>query len=161
MSTTTPNDPGRASLLVVSIADVAPQGHPQPVELAAASPGHRRLLEEYLAELRRSAKDAIRWWNGLVEGIRERTGASEDRAQRDVWADVPAGPATHAHVLATLRRYWLRCAELNASLLPSDRVPPEQLVLGWLMELGESELVGMLGHLTYFPVGLDDKGQWV
>jgi hypothetical protein len=151
----------RAALLLAAIKDIAPPGHPQPIPLAEASRQFRESFEQYLVELRRSNGRAEQWFNGLVMGIMERTGKSRDEAIRAALASSPVAPTSHTAVIGTIRTYWLRCAQLNSTVPRAMRVPPEQFVLGWLIEASADDLVTLLSRLTYFPVGLDKNGQWI
>ena len=150
----------RAALLVSAIADVAPPGHPAPIDARDAGPRYEALYREYLAELGASVQEAMEWWEGRIKLSMQRNRRNRERTERDQFALVPVGPASHGRVIATLRKFWLRCAALNNDEPEARRVPPEQLVLGWLIETQPS-LVAILGRLTYLPVGLDADGQWV
>lgn len=150
----------RAHSLLISVADVAPPDHPAPVQLAAADEAHRSLFRRYVAELEASVAEAETWWNGLVERAMQRNRKSRDRAERDEFAEAPVGPASHGRVLATVRKFWLECDALNARGPNASAVPPEQLVLGWLID-EQIPLYRTLAFLTYLPIGLDDRGRWV
>jgi|SRR5215831_18880230 hypothetical protein len=150
----------RAHLLLLSIADVAPPGHPQSLSLAEASDEHRKLFRRYIADLEDSVGEAEAWWTGLVERAMQRNRKSRDRAERDAFAEAPVGPASHGRVLATVRKFWLECAALNAANRTARAVPPEMLVLGWLID-EQNSLYRTLAFLTYLPIGLDEQGRWI
>lgn len=148
----------RAFFLVSAIADVAPPGHPAPIEPQDASPAHVALVREYLTELRASVHEAMQWWEGRIEVGMQRHRGSRERAEREQFEMVPTGPASNGRVVAAVRQYWLRCAALNER--EPRGVPPEQFVLGWLIDR-EPALVAVLGRWTYLPIGLDADGHWV
>lgn len=150
----------RALLLVSAIADVAPPGHPRPIDAQHAGAPYGALHREYLAELGASIQAATSWWDGRIKLSMQRNRRSRERAERDELAIAPVGPASHGRVVGAVRGYWLRCAALNESEPEAQRVPPEQFVLGWLIET-EPALVAVLGRYTYLPVGLDVDGRWV
>jgi hypothetical protein len=158
-----PNDPPaeRITLIIDAVREVAPPDHPAPRGMNQGSIHHRRLFDEYLPALRQSRERAERRWNGLIERLMERTGVDRDRALRDVWARSPAGPGTNPDFLATIRRYWLKCAELNDDVPRDERVPPEEFIVRWPAEAGADACVDVLTRLTYMPVGLNKEGRWV
>jgi hypothetical protein len=146
--------------LLLSVADVAAPDHPQPVAVSEADEEHRQLFHRYVAELEQSIGEAEAWWTGLIERAMQRNRKSRDRAERDAFAEAPVGPASHGRVLATIRKFWLECDALNVARPTSRAVPPEQLVLGWLIDQ-QSALYRTLAFLTYLPIGLDERGRWV
>jgi hypothetical protein len=151
----------RIALMLAAIADVAPPGHPLPRGIDRASEKHRRLFEEYLPALERSRHKAEARWNGLVLGLMERTGKTRERALRDLRASKPAGRAAHVEFIGTVRRYWLKCANLNETMPEHERVPPEEFILEWPAATGADACVDTLTEFTYFPVGLNEEGRWV
>ena len=150
----------RARLLVSAIADVAPPGHPAPIEAHAAGASYRTLHAQYLTALRAAVEEAMEWWEGRIKLAMKRNRSSRERTERDQFTTVPTGPASYGTVVAAVRQYWLRCAALNESEPEGGRVPPEQFVLGWLID-AEPELIAILGRYTYLPIGLDAEGRWI
>jgi hypothetical protein len=151
----------RVDRLIAAIADVAPFGHPAPLNLSQAGREHRQLFRHYLADLKTAYERAQEWWNGLIKGLMKDAGLSREEAERAVQADSPLGPADDSDIIATIRRYWLECAKLNGVVPALEQVPPEQFVLGWLVEDGHDTFAELISRLTYFPVGLDQSGNWV
>jgi hypothetical protein len=146
-------------LLLAAIKDVAPADHPKPRSLAAATPAQRRLFETYVAELMSARAEADSWWEGMLG--KSRSAKARAKAEAALKEDVPIGPADHARVIATVRRNWLRTAELNANTPAAERVPPEYLVLAWLREAGHDDLTRLVASYPFFPVGLDADDHWV
>jgi hypothetical protein len=149
--------------LLAAVRDVAPPGHPKPLAIASAPESHRRAFEQYVAELRRAKAEADERWNGIVEGIIERTGKTPQEAQQAARDRNALGPSSHTRVVGTIRKHWQRCVELNASASPVERVPPEQFVLAWLVDENHVDLAQLVSGLTYWPIGLNmqEKDQWV
>jgi hypothetical protein len=129
--------------------------------MQAAALQYRDLFDRYVTDQTEAKQCAEQWWNGVVDNVARRAHKSRTAALGEARAGNPTAPASHSAVIAVLRAYWLQCAALNESVAPEDRVPPEQLVLGWLLESGHADLAELLGWLTYLPVGLDQTGHWV
>ncbi len=147
---------------------------------------HADLLEIYAKDLTVSAQFARQWWKSLLRQHKLDDKASGFRrtalAQR--WPD---GPASHPRVLATIRKYWLACDELNQTrkLLPQpghaeaepkyvlelddfvgeepDPTYAEQNFVDPHIFVSEwltddyEELADFVGRLSYWPVGLDSQ----
>lgn len=154
-----PNWQRRAQALLDAAADVAPTALADP-GYAAASAQHQQLFHQYLAELQRAKRGADLWWQALIDTEQQRTG---DRAEalRRVRERRPLGPVIEPKVIGTVRKFWLACAALNQRSAPAAAVPPQALVLGWLLAEGHHELARFLAGLPYWPLGLDRQGNWV
>jgi hypothetical protein len=153
----------RVDALLAAVRDIAPAGHPAPVSIGEAGESYRKAFEQYVADLGRARAAGEAWIKGRVDVIVEGTAQSREEALREVLAESPLGPADHASVIGAIRRNWLRCATMNASVRAEQRVPPEQFMLGWLVETNQIDLVTLLVPLPYWPVGLDlrEKDQWM
>lgn len=156
----TENSLERARQLVAAISDVAPPDHPQSKDFNAANADYTHLFERYQAALTDAVAEALTWWNGLIDLSMQRNHCSRQRAEHDALTEAPVGPASHGRVIAAVRRFWLDCDALNRLNTEGDRVPPEQFVLGWLIERNPA-LAAVLGSWTYFPVGLDHQSHWI
>lgn len=71
---------------------------------------HEQLFEEYVAELRIAMSRALDWWHSLVseQGV---AGGKDALTLR--W---PFGPSSHPYVVATYRKYFLACEQLNEAI---------------------------------------------
>ena len=71
------------------------------------SPELDELRKAYVAELRESKSAAERWWAELKARYDQKP---EGLKPDDLW---PMGPASHPWVIATYRKYYFLCLELN------------------------------------------------
>lgn len=147
----------RAASLIRSVKDVVPS---QPgVAFTAASKPYHALFEVYLAELRTAKDWAEQWWDSLVEVEKDR-GRSPKRAIALVKSNWPVGAVAHKGVIGVIRKSWLECQKLNRKTAEAKRVPPEELILGWLVRRDET-LAAFLSDLPFWPMGMDEEGNWV
>jgi hypothetical protein len=72
------------------------------------SPELKDLFEDYVKELRDSKKRAESWFGKLVKAHAKDPKAPDPKR---LW---PMGAASHPWVIATVRKYWFLCIELNA-----------------------------------------------
>jgi hypothetical protein len=127
---------------------------------ADADPEFRQLYEGYLALLRVALKESLRRWDGTVRAEQEVDGGTyEDalaRAHERLWA----GPGGDPNVVWVVRLIWLECDLSNGKVAPEARVRPETLLLQWLIDDGEDDLVHLIACMPYWPIGLDANGNW-
>ncbi|MGN6107045.1 MAG: hypothetical protein ACTHU0_18205 [Kofleriaceae bacterium] len=133
------------------------QGKPKP--LAKASKAHRAIFENYLAELRPVYDSTATWWSSLIDA-QQGEGMSRQDAIDAAFDRRLAGPASAPEVVSLVRKTWLECTALNDTLDESDRVPPEVVLLGWLMEGKYMDFVTLITCMPYWPLGLDENGNW-
>jgi hypothetical protein len=138
---------------------VAPQGHPIARQRAHVGP-HGTLFAEYVQELRKAKQGVEDWWQRLIDTEEKRTG-DRDQAIVNVQERRPPGPIVHGSIQSVIRKYWLACANLNQKTAPADRVAPEDLLLGWLMEDENKDLAEFLSAIRYWPIGMDQHGNWI
>jgi hypothetical protein len=124
--------------------------------LSEASPEHRSLFESYRQDLATAYGIAKLWWEDTV-AAQERLGKGRDEAIEVSFDRRLAGAASHPKVVWIVRTYWLACADLPAV---GSAVWPERFLLQWLIDAGESELVRLIACMPYWPVGLDENGNW-
>ena len=126
-----------------------------------ASQEHRMLFGRYLSELRPAAAQAIQIWDGEVNWNAKASGNAE-QALEEQWMTYPAGPAAQPFFVALIRRYWLACDELNKHCSSASAVTPETFLLEWLLSEmpDEQNLIKVLACMPYWPIGMDDKGNW-
>lgn len=149
------------SRLYCSPTDVhtlVPQGEAKP--MTAASPGHRQLFSEYLEGLTTVYSITEQWWSGLIDAQARENSSERDTAMRMAFLRRVAGPASDPQFVAVIREFWLRCVALNASLAEGDKVPPQVLLLGWLVEAEQNDFVRLVTCMPYWPIGLDAMGNW-
>ena len=103
---------------------------------------------------------ALAFWRPLI--VAKKTAErSEQEAARAAWMRRPAGPASYPGMVALVREYWLACDALNRKCAEEERVPPWTFLLSWLMDESHYEAVGVLACMPYWPIGLDEDGNWV
>jgi hypothetical protein len=124
------------------------------------SPEHRALFVEYEKELSTIGRMALDWWDETIEA-RKRGSNEPDAAIRQAWMDRPAGPASYPGFVALIRDYWLGCDRLNKELPEAQRIPPEFFLLSWLLDGRHEDEVNVLACMPYWPIGLDQDGNWV
>lgn len=134
------------------------QGAPTPLD--KATPAHRLIFKEYLEALKRVYPIAEAWWSSLIDAQMKEAAGHRPSATEAAFLQRIAGPASDPQFVALIREFWLRVAAQNASLVEADRVPPQVLLLGWLVETGESDFVRIVTCMPYWPIGLDEKGNW-
>jgi hypothetical protein len=120
---------------------------------------HRDLFQGYLSELRPVVEFAVNWWVEAMAYQTEQQGNAE-RARQSLLEEYPAGPASQGRFVAVVRKYWLACDALNATLPPSAWLDPPKFLLGWPIETGESLAVEVLASQPYWPICLTEDGQW-
>ncbi|KXU83314.1 hypothetical protein CI15_29930 [Paraburkholderia monticola] len=128
------------------------------VEIGAASVEHRQIFGEYCAELTAAVAKAEEWWAGMLLKAESR-GASTSQAVRGLYGIRPAGPASHPSVVAVIRHYWLACDEMNELFHP--RVPPQIFLIAWLVDRRMDRELSVVTGMPYWPIGLDENGNWV
>lgn len=126
-----------------------------------ASQAHSRLYRTYIAAVETASADAERAWDAETEARTQLTG-DRSQALREQWTTFPAGPAAEPVFVALIRRFWLACDELNKST-PTGAVPPEVFLVGWpAAEKPSTEtVIRVLSCMPYWPLGLDEKGNWL
>ncbi|WP_147446472.1 hypothetical protein [Corallococcus sp. CA047B] len=127
--------------------------------LAAASDGHRALFREYKEFLADSMLIAFDLWEDRVRTHEDR-GLDPDAALQAAYSSFFAGPAACPQLIWVLRTYWLKCDALNRDVSPDERVPPQVLLLGWIMQEGQDDWVQVLTAMPYWPMGIDADAQW-
>ena len=132
---------------------------PAEVRIADASDSHRSLFEEYVADLQYAKKWADSWWASINQTESER---NEDSVllEQLLPKRLPAGAAAHGGNIAVIRKYWLACIAVNQKTSPEE-VMPEQFLLGWLLEKSHTDLAEFVAQLPYWPIGMDENGEWV
>ena len=151
----------RIQALLTAVKDVAPSGHPRPISKERATKAHRELFDRYLSDLRLAKQQAEEWWDGRITVLMECTRVDRNQVVKEYKAKNPVEPVNFTRVIGAIRRFWLECTTLNNKVKASERVPPEQFILGWLMDGTHDDLAGFLSGLTYWPIGLDQEGNWV
>lgn len=119
----------------------------------------RKLFLRYVSDMERVSDDALEAWIALVQG--QLTGdRSLAEARRAAFAQWPAGPASQADVVSTVRNYWLEVADIVADLGVSADLLPQDLLLKWPSDVRKDHVVAVITAMPYWPIGLDENGNW-
>jgi hypothetical protein len=130
---------------------------PKKYEVSGAA--HQALFADFLVNLSRIYPAIEEWWSSLVDAQMEE-GVTRAEAIDLAFEKRLAGPAAAPEFVSLVRGTWLDCARLNAKLPEADQVPPEELMLGWLLDRNEEKFVQLLTCMPYWPIGLDENGNW-
>ena len=74
---------------------------------------HTKLFEAYVMEMRDSMSLALEWWEEVLSDEKKRIGGGADEAILRVKRRWPFGPAGHPYVIATYRKFYLACEQIN------------------------------------------------
>jgi hypothetical protein len=129
------------------------------VAIAESTAEHQEVYAEYLANFRVAYDVADNWWKGCVQPFID-DGHSREEAIDMAYDNRLAGPASAPEVVWFFRTYWLEFDEVNRGLAAKDRVPPQVCMLGWLVEEGHQDYIRLLTCMPYWPMGLDENGNW-
>ncbi|MEJ6784828.1 hypothetical protein [Aminobacter sp. Piv2-1] len=126
-------------------------------KLGESSERHQALFDGYRDDIRTAYEIAARWWANTV-AAQLQLGLSRDAAIREAFMKRAAGAAAHGNVIWIVRNYWLDCCEVNKET--GSVVYPETLLLQWLVDAEEDELVRLIACMPYWPIGMDANGAW-
>lgn len=124
-----------------------------------ASEKYQDLFSTYTKSLHQACEEAANWWENTIIALRERSKCTHDEAIEESFNRRLAGAASHPKVVSVVRTFWLRCQDLNKAN-GSDCVYPKVLLLKWLVDSGEKELTKLVACMPYWPMGLNDLGEW-
>lgn len=153
----------------------------------SVGPRHRELHQEYVGELRQAVSEVREWWDALVARTVEITG-SRIAAATELERRWPVGPSAHPRILGVIAKYYVACEMLNLRLRkemrthpeamtayryaetdgsddveeePDAPVPPGVFVGEMLASAATRDLQKVVFYLKYWPVGVDETGQFV
>jgi hypothetical protein len=127
--------------------------------LATASLPYRSAFEAYLDDMGLALAVASAAWEAKIDDL-VASGLSEEDAIAQLIEESLAGPASHPIVAWAVRKHWLACDALNRTSESGRWVPPETLAIKWVHDAGHTEVLQLLSALPYWPVGLDEAGDW-
>jgi hypothetical protein len=134
------------------------------------SPELKDLRENYVKELRDTKRRAETWFDNLV------TEHAKDPKAPDPKRLWPMGAASHPWVIATVRKFWFLCIELNAresslttkggslesawgqeeSEVEYGPILPKVFIYDLLSGAGTEDLYKFLQLLCFVPIGVKD-----
>ena len=124
-----------------------------------ATKKHQLLYKEYLEDLPEAYRIASEWWDECVEA-QINQGLGEADAVDAAFDLRLAGPMSSLEVVWFIRYHWLRFAALNLELDRAERVPAQTAMLSWLVDDDLRDYVQLLTCMPYWPIGLDENGNW-
>ncbi|MFD2055363.1 hypothetical protein ACFSQT_20585 [Mesorhizobium calcicola] len=129
------------------------------VRLADTDAVYQEYFDGYRMLMHDVCDAADTWWTATIQAQRNR-GLDDQAAVKAAFADRLAGAAAYPKVVWMVRFGWLAVAELNKAQRPDQRVRPETFLLQWMIDEGETEIVRLLACMPYWPIGLDEHGDW-
>lgn len=126
---------------------------------ANASADARSCFENYRRDLQKAYDAAAPWFAQIIESARLPEDDQRDTLRR-AYNNRLAGAAAYPQVVSVVRNYWLHVDRLDSESSENEKVYPENLLLLWLEETSEAELVRLIACMPYWPMGLDEDGNW-
>ena len=121
----------------------------------------RALFKRYKAELSALYQTQVKERNVVVKRIMDRDGVDEETAREiDISEnDVMIHDGRAIHII---RKYWLEVDRMKKEKQGKGGswVEPLTFLVEYLGEDGEVELVNYLTQIAYWPIGLDENGEW-
>jgi hypothetical protein len=127
--------------------------------MADADPKLRKFFSLYIDDLPNLYSHCERWWRGCVAAAEHETRTREEAIQTAFYWRL-AGPASAPEFIWFIRESWLYCDRINKKLPLEHRVAPEVVLLKWLVDAGEQDYVTLVTCMPYWPIGLDEHGEW-
>lgn len=131
----------------------------RPYERVVGQPSFSRIVSLYDEEITWAADIAMEWWVSVVSTCVERI-SDRDAALREAYGRFPAGPASRPEVITAVRDTWLEVARVNAKLSQPERLRPECAVLESQHSAAVNVTFIVLTAMPYWPIGIDDNGNW-
>jgi hypothetical protein len=127
--------------------------------LQKADPAYRSLFKTYLLDFDEVFEEVTDSWESDIDELIDGGNTLEEAIQTKIEL-CAAGPAEDPFVIWLVRKYWLACDSIGKDLDPSVRVRPEIFLLRWLLDEGRDNFVQLLTAMPYWPIGLDEDGNW-
>jgi hypothetical protein len=124
-----------------------------------AHPDLQKVFEAYRTGYPFFYPHADRWWKGCI-AAEEYGDRTRDEAIDAAYDRRLAGPASAPEFVWFIRFFWLRCDAQNKKLPLEQRVSPQVVLLKWLIDAGEHDYVSLVTCMPYWPIGLDEHGEW-
>lgn len=127
-------------------------------QLESARGEYRRLFKAYLRDFKDVFIETVELWESDLDELMEE-GAGLHEAIEEKIDLCAAGPAENPIFIWLIRKYWLKCDELGQEST-AQAVRPEVFLLGWLRDDGHDDYVQLITAMPYWPIGLDEHGNW-
>lgn len=122
---------------------------------------YAELFEQYLKDLRWAYGAAKERHENLVRLYIDEQGLDEETARARVRkSDGPI--AHHPYMIYVLRKYWLEVDRMRIEREAKREwaIEPPTFLAEDLADKDEFELFECIGELAYWPIGLNEKGEW-
>jgi len=116
------------------------------------------LHDDYCSQIAWAADEALKWWRDIVVSEQELHGGNLHEAALRAYDGWPAGPSANEMVVSTVRRFWLAADKAGRTF---DQVfLPEDFLLTSLDPERDAKSILVLTSMPYWPIGLDEHGNW-
>jgi hypothetical protein len=129
------------------------------ISLGSAPINYRHLFHQYAEDFVDVYELVSEVWESDLDELVD-NGSSVAEAIQTKLDGCAAGPAQHPNFVWLVRKYWLECARTGETAIGLQRVRPEVFLLKWMMEQGRDDYVQLLTAMPYWPIGLDENGNW-
>lgn len=119
----------------------------------------QQMFQSYLKDMADVYEIASETWEADLDELIE-YGSTEEQAIETKLGICAAGPAENLSLTWLIRKYWLECDMRNRHCDKSRRVRPETLLLSWLEPGRHDDFIRLLTCMPYWPIGLDENGNW-
>ena len=123
---------------------------------------YKNLFDEYVKELDK----AVSFEEDKLDFIREKMlieGKSDVEIENFIMGKFDPICCT-GRVIAVFRKYWLKCNDLNVNNNKNgfdEYVNPKVFTIDWLSNDGDPyELVELMNGMPYYPIGIDENGDY-
>lgn len=120
---------------------------------------HKKIYREYISDFAQAYEIAEGWWQDCVDACAEEA-TSRTEAINQAFSKRLAGPASAPEVVWFIRTYWLAFTKANLAVEATERVPPQYMMVQWMIDDGYMSFVQLLTCMPYWPIGLDENGNW-
>jgi hypothetical protein len=126
------------------------------------------LFQAYVSELNQAVDEEEERLN-RIKNINRNKFQSE--LELEEWIKEGFGSiSTQGRIIAVFRKYWLKCDELNQLSEENDEIEndedeyvdyvnPRDFVVDWLSGMYE-ELYEIIDSMPYYPIGIDEEGNY-
>ncbi|MEH7351472.1 hypothetical protein [Gottfriedia acidiceleris] len=123
---------------------------------------YKNLFDEYVKELDK----AVSFEEDKLDFIREKMlieGKSEVEIENYIMGNYDP-ICCSGRVIAVFRKYWLKCNDLNVNNKNNgsdEYINPKVFTIDWLSNDGDPyELVELMNGMPYYPIGIDENGDY-
>ncbi|MEH7515743.1 hypothetical protein V7146_23760 [Gottfriedia acidiceleris] len=123
---------------------------------------YKNLFDEYVKELDK----AVSFEEDNLDFIREKmliAGKSEVEIENYIMGNYDP-ICCSGRVIAVFRKYWLKCNDLNVNNKNNgsdEYINPKVFTIDWLSNDGDPyELVELMNGMPYYPIGIDENGDY-